>query len=236
MDQEKVGKYIYNLRKKNHLSQSEFAERLNVTSQAVSKWENGRGIPDIELLKKISEEFNVNIESILNGKTIKKVEHKRNYLLGILILIVAGLIVYSLNKKSNFEFANIKSENSSFDIKGVAAYSSEKNAIYISNIDYKNVDSSKNYVVMECALYEKNGNTDKKISQCGSIKNYQSFNSENAKSLNDLLTKIEFKVDNYSSSCSNLHNSKLYITINALNINNKVETYSIPLKLSDTCQ
>ena len=67
MDQEKIGKFILNIRKQNQMTQKEFANKLNVTAQAVSKWENGRGIPDIEILQKISKEFNIDIDSILTG-------------------------------------------------------------------------------------------------------------------------------------------------------------------------
>ena len=57
MNPEKIGAFICSLRKKKNMTQSELAEKLSVTSQAVSKWENGRGIPDIELLKQMSELF-----------------------------------------------------------------------------------------------------------------------------------------------------------------------------------
>ena len=52
MNQEKIGKFILKLRMDNNLSQAKFADKIGVTYQAVSKWENGRGIPDIEMLKK----------------------------------------------------------------------------------------------------------------------------------------------------------------------------------------
>ena len=52
MNSEKIVKFIYDLRKKYNLTQKELADKLNVTAQAVSKWENGRGVPDIELLEK----------------------------------------------------------------------------------------------------------------------------------------------------------------------------------------
>ena len=67
MNPEKIGAFIYSLRKKKNMTQSELAEKLSVTSQAVSKWENGRGIPDIELLKQMSELFQVDLETLLNG-------------------------------------------------------------------------------------------------------------------------------------------------------------------------
>ena len=72
MNQEKIGKYIYELRIKNNLTQKDLADKLSITSQAVSKWENGRGIPDIEQLNKLSEIFNVDIKEIINGEDNKK--------------------------------------------------------------------------------------------------------------------------------------------------------------------
>ena len=68
MNQEKIGKFIYDLRKKYNLTQAELASRLHVTAQAVSKWENGRGVPDIELLKRLSEEFDVSITELIEGE------------------------------------------------------------------------------------------------------------------------------------------------------------------------
>ena len=50
MDQEKIGKFIKDLRIKNNLTQKEFADKYNVTYQAVSKWENGKNMPDLSLL------------------------------------------------------------------------------------------------------------------------------------------------------------------------------------------
>ena len=52
---------IQKIREKNNLSQEQMAERLWVTRQAVSRWENGETLPNTETLKKISKEFNVSI-------------------------------------------------------------------------------------------------------------------------------------------------------------------------------
>ena len=69
MDQEKVGSFIRNIRKRNGLTQKQFAEKYGVTYQAVSKWENGKNLPDISLLRKIASDYNVSIESIMDGKS-----------------------------------------------------------------------------------------------------------------------------------------------------------------------
>ena len=54
-ENEKIGNIIKELRKKNNLTQQNLADQLGVTYQAVSKWENGKNIPDIAILKEISK-------------------------------------------------------------------------------------------------------------------------------------------------------------------------------------
>ena len=62
MDPERIGKFIRQLRQENHLTQKQLAEQLGVTYQAVSKWENGKNIPDILMLKKISILYNIDMK------------------------------------------------------------------------------------------------------------------------------------------------------------------------------
>ena len=71
MNQEKVGKLIKEIRIKNNLTQSQFADRYNVSYQAVSKWENGKNLADITLLTQICKDFNIDINEILNCSTNK---------------------------------------------------------------------------------------------------------------------------------------------------------------------
>jgi transcriptional regulator with XRE-family HTH domain len=61
----KIGEKIKELRKKADVTQERFAEYLNVTAQAVSKWEVGGGYPDIELLPSIANFFNVTIDELM---------------------------------------------------------------------------------------------------------------------------------------------------------------------------
>ena len=58
---------IYELRTKNGLSQDELAEKVFVTRQAVSRWENGETVPNTETLKRLSELFNVSINTLLGS-------------------------------------------------------------------------------------------------------------------------------------------------------------------------
>lgn len=67
MDNNKVGKLIAAMRQEKNMTQKELADTLNISDRTVSKWECGNGFPDLPLLHKLSEIFNVDIEKILNG-------------------------------------------------------------------------------------------------------------------------------------------------------------------------
>ena len=60
MNQIKIGKFIAECRKKNNLTQMQLAEKLNITDRAISKWENGKGMPDssimLDFLKFLSQQ------------------------------------------------------------------------------------------------------------------------------------------------------------------------------------
>ncbi len=62
----KMGEQIANLRKENKYTQEQLAEKLKVSPQAVSKWENGKAVPEVPMLYEISELFNCSVDRILN--------------------------------------------------------------------------------------------------------------------------------------------------------------------------
>ena len=70
MSQENTGRFIKELRTAKKLTQLELAEKIGVTDRAISKWENGRGLPDISLLVPLAKELNVSVLELLNGKRI----------------------------------------------------------------------------------------------------------------------------------------------------------------------
>ncbi len=76
---ETLGSRISEQRKKSGLTQEEFAEKLGVTAQAVSKWENDVSCPDIMLLPKIAGIFNVSIDELMGVKPYEKEEPKVNF-------------------------------------------------------------------------------------------------------------------------------------------------------------
>ena len=76
MNQEKIGKFIAKLRKENDMTQEQLAEKLNVTSKSVSRWENGKTLPDYSLISAICDTLKISVNEFFVGEKIKEEEFK----------------------------------------------------------------------------------------------------------------------------------------------------------------
>ena len=96
-----IAKNIADLRKKNGMTQAEFAEKLNYSDKAISKWERGESVPDIATLKQIAEMFGVTIDYLLEEDHTKadalmdtlRRDRKRN---NIIITLLSFMLVWLL--------------------------------------------------------------------------------------------------------------------------------------------
>lgn len=79
MNQEKIGKFIAQLRKEKNMTQNELANRLGITDRAISKWENGRGMPDLSLIKDLCKELDITINELLSGEKISKQDYQNKF-------------------------------------------------------------------------------------------------------------------------------------------------------------
>ena len=70
MDQIKIGGFIAQCRKNAGLTQIQLAERLSVTDRAVSKWENGRAMPDSSIMLDLCEQLNITVNDLLCGEVV----------------------------------------------------------------------------------------------------------------------------------------------------------------------
>ena len=70
MDQVKIGKFIAQLRKEKNMTQLDLAKKLGVTDRAISKWENGRGMPELSIIKPLCEELSITINELFCGEKI----------------------------------------------------------------------------------------------------------------------------------------------------------------------
>ena len=77
MDQIRIGKFIAKLRNEKNMTQQELAYKIGVTDRAISKWENGRGLPDISLIQPLCKELDITINELLSGEKIKKEEYQK---------------------------------------------------------------------------------------------------------------------------------------------------------------
>ena len=68
MNNAKTGQFISEKRKALGLTQQELAEKLQITNKAVSKWETGDGMPDVQLLSPLAKELGTTVDEILNGE------------------------------------------------------------------------------------------------------------------------------------------------------------------------
>lgn len=80
MNQYVTGAIIRELRRKKQLTQAELAEKLYVSDKTVSKWENGKGYPDLSLLEGLAGALDVSVAELLSGKTVSNVNVSANML------------------------------------------------------------------------------------------------------------------------------------------------------------
>ena len=107
-------------------------------------------------------------------------------------------------------------------------YNKEKTSIYINNINYCDTSNEKEYIKIECILYESVNNKESKIGS--SI-----YKGKTPMQLEDYLKDVQFYIDTNSNTCKNYKNNSLYLQIKATDSNNKVTLYQIPLTMTNNC-
>ena len=68
MDQQKIGRFLKELRKEKGITQEQLAEQFSVSNRTISRWENGNNMPDLDILIEISDYYEVDLREILNGE------------------------------------------------------------------------------------------------------------------------------------------------------------------------
>lgn len=74
MDAKKMGAFIAAVRKENNMTQMDLAKKLNVTDKAVSKWERGRGFPDINTIEPLADALGVSVLEVMRSERIAETE------------------------------------------------------------------------------------------------------------------------------------------------------------------
>lgn len=230
MDQERIGKTIKEIRTNNKLSQNDFAKKYGVTYQAVSKWENGKNIPDIQILKQICSDYNISLEELLEGNKKEKTSSKKIIIIStiILITIVSIILLVLLNKEEpTFEFKTLSSTTENFKLEGSIAYNKDKTSIYISDVTYTGEDKDTEYKEIKSTLYEIDGKTKKEIS---------TYNKSLLITFDEFVEGMSFHIDDHASICKEYTEESLLLEISATDLKGKTIKYEISISVSENCQ
>ena len=72
MEQQKIGKFIHDLRKEKELTQKQLADLVGVSDKTISKWETGRGIPDTAIMSELCNVLGISVNELLSGERLSK--------------------------------------------------------------------------------------------------------------------------------------------------------------------
>ena len=177
-----IGKKILELRKVNHLSQEELAEKIAVTRQTISNWELGETIPDLKQATLLAKEFNISVDELTNSEKlsnkIDKTINNSNKILKIvktiLIILTIAIILTLLIGIFVFESMDYFKATPSGSGVGTMCYYKDEYITYTIMKDYQSGDLSLN-------------TTDSEI-----IQKFKPYNYTNAeKMLNEITDYIE---------------------------------------------
>lgn len=209
-----LGKKITKARKDKKMTQQELAVKLHVTDKAVSNWETGRNTPDIELLKKIEQELDIE----LIDKVVDKKQNRKKVICIILtithLVITSFLLIYFINNYNKINIYELTLKNNIFTIKDSYIIVSNNDLIIdLGKIENTTLPYQPSY---EINLYYQESNQQNPIT----IKsNYET-----------LTLNYQKNHRNYKLIKENLDN--LYIQISYTDYEDKLQTEQIKLNLS----
>ena len=77
MDQIKIGKFIAEIRKQNNMTQKQLADALCISDKTISKWECGKGLPEVSLMMPLCELLQITVNDLLSGEKISDVDYQK---------------------------------------------------------------------------------------------------------------------------------------------------------------
>ncbi len=97
-----TGKIIKELREKEGLTQMDLAEKLGVTDKAISKWETGKGLPDISLIEPLAKALKVSVIELMNGEYVTNHNKVSNMLKSkFSVCPICGNVIYTIGENVN---------------------------------------------------------------------------------------------------------------------------------------
>lgn len=77
MDQIKIGRFIAETRKSKNLTQKQLAEKLSISDKTVSKWECGKGLPDVTIMLDLCEALQITVNDLLTGESVSEIDYQK---------------------------------------------------------------------------------------------------------------------------------------------------------------
>lgn len=97
-----TGKIIKELRERKKLTQAELATMINVSDKTISKWETGKGLPDVTLIEPLSKALNVSIIELISGEYVTNKNQSGNMLKSnFYVCPICGNIIHTMGKNVN---------------------------------------------------------------------------------------------------------------------------------------
>lgn len=159
MDNDKIGKLIRELRRRNNLTQEQLADKVGVGFRAVSKWERGINAPDISNIYELCKIFNITKDELLSGK-LKEKDNPDNKnkskskiiitisIIGVFIIALTSIFIYQNNRTYTYKIVSSETQQDYY-VRGFIHFKKDKIFINLNKISFLNKDFSntiiKNY-------------------------------------------------------------------------------------------
>ena len=101
MDQIKIGKFIAKTRKEKDMTQKQLADALLISDKTVSKWECGKGLPEVSLMLPLCEVLDISVNDLLTGERVSDLDYKKKAEVVdklAAVLILQGYLDYERNR------------------------------------------------------------------------------------------------------------------------------------------
>ena len=159
MDNEKIGKLIRELRRRNNLTQEQLADMVGVGFRAVSKWERGINAPELSNMYELCKIFNITKDELLSGELKEKdnINPKNKSkskiiitisIIGIFIIALTSIFIYQNNRTYTYKIVSSETEEDYY-VRGFIHFKKDKISINLNEIAFKNIEFSntiiKNY-------------------------------------------------------------------------------------------
>lgn len=189
MDQIKIGKFIADSRSAKKLTQEELAKKIGVTDKAISKWENGRCLPDVSLFKPLCNTLGISVNELLNGEKDTKQTNEDGYinyikennkknklkliltiLVSITILVLLILSIYFLNNYGKTTVYKLYGESENFTYnEGLLTVSNERYILSTGIVEYANETLEDAKILSIQMKYNDSKITSGNLSKCNTI-------------------------------------------------------------------